>query len=148
MTRPADEPPNGEAAAEPSGFRVTWDINIATVITLLGFLGTGMYFVATARTGAEQAVRDSARLEGEIAKTQGLISSGLSDLRAQIATLPDQRARLEELERRETEHDRWRAIVDARLGDQRELLSQLKTVVEAIQRASDVTLTAPGARKR
>jgi hypothetical protein len=152
----ADETPESEASTnQPSAFRITWDINIATVFVLLSFLGTAMYFIATARTGAEQAVRDEARLEGEIGKTQGLITTVAADLRAQIATLPDQRARLEELERREGDHDRWRATVDTRLGDQRDLLSQerseldaMRRDVESMRRASEVNLDGPGARKR
>lgn len=110
----------GEANGRTVAGRITWDINVSTIVILLGAIATGMWFLANSRTQAEQAQRDIARLEGTL-------TAGLTGLRADLATLPDQRARLDELGRRATETDRWRAAWEERDNQLRDMVTQLRS---------------------
>jgi septal ring factor EnvC (AmiA/AmiB activator) len=124
---------------------------VPTMIVLVSFLGTAAYFVATTRSGEESLTRDTARLESEISKTQILITQGLQGIRSEIATLPDQRARMDAVERRLLEMDRRDSenaqaigVLDHSVNQLNADVGVLTRDVDGITRASRASL--PGRR--
>lgn len=143
------------AAEQPTGLGIEWKVNVTTVVTVLITVGSAMYFVANTRSMAEQASREShqiaeitakesMRLENEIKASRESIQSGLGDIRQAIASLPDQRARVDELVRNAQQQELWRAATEARLQDTREGLINVRAQLEAIQRASNIPIPATG----
>lgn len=138
-----------------TGVGIEWKVNITTVITVLITVGSAMWFVANTRTLAEQAQRDTAtiaeqsqressRLETEIKASREALQTGIADLRAAIASLPDQRARVDELVRYQQSNEMWKAATDARLQDTRDTLMTVRAIIESIQRTSSLPISPTG----
>lgn len=136
-----------EQDGAPKGLRIKWDVNITTVLVLIGAVGSAMFFVATTRTAADTANTNNIRLEQEIRLLQASVNSGLERVTTQLATLPDQRARLDEEERHMTDVDRWRAVVETRLNDVRDRQAEVRSDVDNLIRASAMSLTPTRARR-
>lgn len=145
----------GATDATPTGLGIEWKVNITTVITVLITMGSAFWFVANTRNLAEQASREShqiaeisakesLRLENEIKASRETIQSGIVDIRAAIASLPDQRARVDELVRQQQQTELWKSATEARLQDTRESLISVRAQLESIQRASNIPLPSSG----
>jgi N-methylhydantoinase B/oxoprolinase/acetone carboxylase alpha subunit len=135
----------------PTALGIEWKVNITTVITVLITVGSAMWFVANTRTMAENASREShqiaemtqkesTRLENEIKASREIIQTGIGDIRQAIASLPDQRARVDELVRQQQQTELWKSAVEARLQDTRENLINVRTQLESIQRTSNIPI--------
>lgn len=95
-----DQPPR-------SGFRFVPEINITGLITVVALVGSVVAFVVTSANHTDQASRDLGSVQqsvgGQISDLKSNLAAGLQDVRSQISTLPDQRAKLDNLERRVTD---------------------------------------------
>lgn len=150
--------PAGEQTdVEGKGIGIEWKVNVTTLITVLITIASAMWFVANTRSLAEQAQRDtraiadmstreSTRLETEIKASRASLEERLGDLRAAIASLPDQRARVDELVRYQQANELWKAATEARLQDTRDSLVSVRAILESIQRASGVPIPSSGRR--
>jgi hypothetical protein len=124
----------GSDSSTPTGMRISWDINITTVMVLLAAIGSGAYYVASTRSSQDVTAIRMAALENTVAQ-------GFEGVRSELKTLPDQRARLEEDRRRLDEVDRWKGIIESKLGQVHDDETQLRSDVDAIYRASNQQLT-------
>lgn len=124
---------SGAADEPPTGFRLTWDINITTVLVLIGAIASGMYFVASTRTSGEVTAQ-------EIHNFEQSVERALEGIRAEIRTLPDQQARLNEAERRLTEDradfDHWKTIFETKVGQDHDDLTQMRSELTSLERGS------------
>ncbi|WP_428485866.1 hypothetical protein [Rhodopila sp.] len=80
------------------------ELNLGTLVTAGAVLCSLVAWVVTGNNRSEQSTRDLATVQtavsNQIADLRTAITAGLLDVRQQISTLPDQRARLEQVERR------------------------------------------------
>jgi hypothetical protein len=132
-------PATGRTAAG----RITWDINVSTVIMVLLALASGMYFVAQDHADNQQA-------HTEIAEMRGSIQRGFDDVKHDISQLPAQTAALDELKRRMDGQDRWHDTVEIREQRMQDELSGIRADVNGLQRGSNEALlpSGPQARRR
>jgi septal ring factor EnvC (AmiA/AmiB activator) len=99
-----DEDPRIRAA---SAFRFVPEINITGIATLLVIIGTVIAWAVTSANHTDQAARDLGAVQtsvaAQITDLKANLAGGLQDVHSQISTLPDQRAKLDTLERRVTD---------------------------------------------
>jgi hypothetical protein len=101
------------------------------------------WFVVNANRGEDNQRRLNelqANVSGQITELRQALASGLGDVRLQIGTLPDQRARLDQAERRLTELDARQSGSDTRITAAEHQLIELRSDLNAITRASNVPL--------
>ena len=127
----------------PPPVRVGWEINITTVIAILGALASGAYFVSTSRSGLEQAQKDNVRLETQLVGIRADLKDGLTDIRNQIGGLPDLRANVNQLQQRLGEAERWRTQIEQRINDTRDEVLGMRADVSSIRSASGQQLATP-----
>lgn len=132
-----DAPNSGRTA---SG-RITWDINVSTVIMVLLALASGMYFVAQDHADNQQA-------HTEIAEMRGSIQRGFDDVKHDISQLPAQTAALDELKRRMDGVDRWHDSVESREQRMQDEISGVRADVNGLQRGSNESLLPAGPQPR
>jgi hypothetical protein len=77
-------------------------------------------------------------ITSQISDLRGVVSSGLKDVRQQIANLPDQKARLEQVERRLDQSDARQITMEARLGIVERAAIELRSDLNNVTRASSV----------
>ncbi len=91
------------------------ELNIGTLVTAGAVLCSLVAWIVTGNNRSEQSTHDLATVQSavsnQIADLRTVITAGLMDVRQQIITLPDQRAKLEQVERRLTD-------VEAKLNNQ------------------------------
>jgi septal ring factor EnvC (AmiA/AmiB activator) len=117
--------------------RITWDINVSTVIMVLLALASGMYFVAQDHADNQQA-------HTEIAEMRGSIQRGFDDVKHDISQLPAQTAALDDLKRRMDGVDRWHDAVETREQRIQDELSGVRADVNSLSRGSNETLLPAG----
>ena len=80
------------------------ELNIGTLVTAGAVLCSLVAWIVTGNNRSEQSAHDLATVQSavsnQIADLRTVITAGLMDVRQQISTLPDQRAKLEQVERR------------------------------------------------
>ena len=137
--------------ASPRG-RVVWEFSLAAllqavqVVALL--IALVYWFVVNASRGEDNQRRLAelqANVSAQISELRQAVAGGLGDVRQQIGSLPDQRARLDQVERRLSDIDGRQAAFDTRSAAADRQLIELRTEVNSITRASNVPL--PGARR-
>lgn len=121
--------------------RITWDINVSTVIMVLLALASGMYFVAQDHADNQQA-------HTEIAEMRGSIQRGFDDVKHDISQLPAQTAALDELKRRMDGVDRWHDSVETREQRMQDELSGIRADVNGLSRGSNEALLPAGPSPR
>lgn len=135
-------PSSGDRSIDTAQTRVTWNVNITTVIAILGALGSGAYFVATAKTGLMAAKEDNARLEVLITGLRSDFKEGVAELRGQITGLPDLRANMGNVQQQLTDASRWRAEMEKRIADDHDLTLRNRADLDALINPS-VSLRSP-----
>jgi hypothetical protein len=134
---------SGRVAGE---FGLTTILQVVQVISLLTALV--YWFVVNAQRGADNE-RRLAELQSNVSQQIGevrqTIAGGLADVRQQLNSLPDTRARLDQAERRLADMDTRVAGFEARITGMERQAIELRSDMNAITRASNVPLT--GGRK-
>jgi chromosome segregation ATPase len=106
------------------------------------------WFVINAQRGAENE-RRLAELQATFSQQLGdlrqTVTGGLNDMRQQLNSLPDTRARLDQVEHRFADIDAKNAALDNRITALERLTIELRSDLNAVTRASNVPL--PGARR-
>ena len=132
--------------------RVTWEFSLAAImqaVQVIALLSALVYwFVVNAQRGADNE-RRLAELQSNVSQQIGevrqTIAGGLADVRQQLNSLPDTRARLDQAERRLADMDTRVAGFEARITGMERQAIELRSDMNAITRASNVPLT--GGRK-
>jgi cell division protein FtsB len=106
------------------------------------------WFVTNANRGEDNQRRLSelqSNVSGQITDLRQAVAVGLSDVRQQLNALPDQRARLDQAERRLADVDARYGNLDTRISVIERQVVELHSDMNAITRASSVPL--PGTRR-
>jgi hypothetical protein len=138
--------PNGQRG------RVVWEFSIITVmqgVQVAALLIALVYWFVVNASRGEDNQRRLAELQSnvsaQITELRQAMSVGIGDVRQQIGSLPDQRARLDQAERRFSDIDARQAAFDTRVAATERQLIELRSDVNSITRASNVPL--PGAHR-
>jgi hypothetical protein len=144
-------PPGADDDTPPRTVRVTWELTLSSIlqgVQVVALLCALVYwFVVNAQRGSENERRltdlqtSFSQQMGDVRQT---LAVGLNDMRQQLNSLPDTRARLDQSERRFADLDARHAGFDARITALEHDLIQLRGDINAITRASNVPL--PGGR--
>ena len=132
--------------------RVIWEFTIGTMMQALQVVALLIaliyWFTVNASRGEDNQRRLAelqASVSAQITDLRQAVAGGLGDVRQQIGSLPDQRARLDQAERRLAEIDARFGSFDTRVTAVEHLQIELRSDMNAITRASNVPL--PGARR-
>ena len=132
--------------------RVTWELSFASImhaVEVVALLCVLVYwFVTNAQRGTENE-RHLAELQASFSAQLGdlrqTLTGGLNDVRQQLNSLPDTRARLDQAERRAADLDARYTGVDSRITTLERQTIELRSDLNAVTRASNVPL--PGVRR-
>lgn len=117
-------------------WRFVPEVNLGAVIQAAIVLVALISWAATANTRSDQTRADVVQLRAETAQQskelRDTISQQLTDLRTELRTLPDQRARLEGLERWVQQHDTAVSQERRQLDDLAGQLSDLRATVGTV----------------
>ncbi len=132
--------------------RVVWEFSFVVLLQAVQvgslLIALVYWFVVNANRGEDNQRRLAelqANVSAQISDLRQAVAGGLGDVRLQIGSLPDQRARLDQAERRFTEIDTRNSGFDTRITAAEHLLIELRSDITAITRASNVPL--PGGRR-
>jgi hypothetical protein len=132
--------------------RIIWEFSLVVLLQAVQvaalLIALVYWFVVNANRGEDNQRRLAelqANVSGQITDLRQALASGLGDVRLQIGSLPDQRARLDQAERRFTELDARQSGFDARITAAEHQLIELRSDMNAITRASNVPL--PGGHR-
>jgi len=132
--------------------RLVWELNLSTIIQAVQVaslvIAVVYWFVMNASRGVDNQRRLAElqdNVSSQITEVRQAVAVGLSDVRQQLGALPDQRARLDQVERRIADVDARYATLDARLQALDRAAVELRSDLNAITRASSVPL--PGGRR-
>jgi septal ring factor EnvC (AmiA/AmiB activator) len=148
----SDPPEDADTRPPGRSIRITWELSLTSIlqgIQLVALLCALVYwFVVNAQRGADNERRLAelqASFSQQIGEVRQTLSAGLNDMRQQLNSLPDTRARLDQAERRFADLDARHAGVDARITALERQAIELRSDLNAITRASNVPL--PGGRR-
>jgi hypothetical protein len=132
--------------------RVVWEFSLGTLmqgVQVAALVIALIYwFVANFNRGEDNQRRLSelqANVSAQITEVRQAVASGLGDVRMQIGSLPDQRARLDQADRRFGDIDGRQAASDTRVAAVERLVIEMRSDVNSMTRASNVPL--PGTRR-
>jgi hypothetical protein len=132
--------------------RVVWEFSLAAVMQAVQvaalLIALVYWFVVNASRGEDNQRRLAelqANVSAQISDLRQAVAGGIGDVRQQIGSLPDQRARLDQAERRLAELDARYSGTDTRITACERQLIEFRSDMNAITRASNVPL--PGARR-
>jgi TolA-binding protein len=136
---------SGDASSR--SVRLTWEFSFAAIlqgVQVVALLSALVYwFVVNAQRGADNE-RRLAELQSNVSQQIGevrqTITVGLTDMRQQLNSLPDTRARLDQAERRLIDMDSRLAGFEARITGMERQAIELRSDMNAITRASNVPL--------
>ena len=108
-------------------------------------VGCGLVaWLVTSNVRSEQAAKDlitlQERLTTQITDLRGTLTGGLSDVRAQIATLPDQRAALEQTQRRMADLEVRFGAAEKRAGELERAVIETRADLNTLMRQTQVPL--------
>ncbi len=136
---------NGGAASR--AVRVTWEFSLTAIlqgVQVIALLSALVYwFVVNAQRGADNERRLAelqSNVSQQISEVRQTIAGGLTDMRQQLNSLPDTRARLDQAERRLADMDARGAGFEARITGMERQAIELRSDMNAITRASNVPL--------
>jgi septal ring factor EnvC (AmiA/AmiB activator) len=145
---PSDDPSNPPNRS----VRITWELSLSSImqgVQLVALLCALVYwFVLNAQRGTDNERRLAemqASFSQQIGDLRQTVAGGLNDMRQQLNSLPDTRARLDQAERRFADTDAKHAGLDARITALEHQTIELRSDLNAVTRASNVPL--PGARR-
>lgn len=147
--------PGDERASSGRGVRFNPEINLGHILTALMMTGGLMGYWMLSQNRVDQAVNANAMLQDrfsrEISSLQGSMNdlrstaqSGFTDIRAQIANLPDFQASLKQQERRISELESRLNAQDNRLGVIDRTAIETRADVNTLMRQANAPL--PGKR--
>lgn len=127
--------------------RITWEFSLSAIlqaVQVIALLSALVYwFVVNAQRGSDNE-RRLAELQSSVSQQIGevrqTITIGLTDMRQQLNSLPDTRARLDQAERRLIDMDSRLAGFEARITGMERQAIELRSDMNAITRASNVPL--------
>jgi septal ring factor EnvC (AmiA/AmiB activator) len=132
--------------------RISWELSLASImhgVQVVALLCALVYwFVINAQRGAENERRLAemqATFSQQLGDLRQSVTGGLNDMRQQLNSLPDTRARLDQAEHRFADSDAKNAAVDNRISALERQTIELRSDLNAVTRASNVPL--PGARR-
>ncbi|HEY2132876.1 MAG TPA: hypothetical protein VGH36_07870 [Acetobacteraceae bacterium] len=132
--------------------RVVWEFSLVVLMQAIQvaalLIALVYWFVVNANRGEDNQRRLAelqANVSAQITELRQAVAGGLGDVRLQIGSLPDQRARLDQAERRFTELDTRNSGFDTRITAVERQLIELRSDMTAITRASNVPL--PGGHR-
>lgn len=134
MEAETEEPPRGIAR---TGLTFDARITVGNAIQIMLII---VGLVAFER----DRVNQSDQIAGQIADLRGATSSGLADIRQQIATLPDQRAALEQTLRRLTDVEQRYNTIDRHLGEVERMAIECRADLNTIMRQANAPLPTLG----
>jgi hypothetical protein len=130
---------NGEGSRDPTKWIA---VGVQVAVAMASVIVWGM----AARNAADLATHDLSKLEismsEKIGQLRDAVAGGLADVRSQIAGLPDQRARLTELERREIELDARLTADAVRISAQEKQTIELRADLNQTMRTVNAPLSA------
>ena len=106
------------------------------------------WFVLNANRGEDNQRRLAelqSNVSAQIAEVRQAVAVGLGDVRQQLNALPDQRARLDQAERRLADLDAHYGNLETRVSTMERQMAELRSDMNSITRASSVPL--PGTRR-
>lgn len=135
------------------GLKWNGEVHAGHILQALVVGGGVMVWALVASSKADQTAKDLSSFQTSVRETVSVlerqVSQGLRDIRSDISMLPDQRARLDQVERRLTEGDARDVAQDARIGLIERQAIETREQVNNLIRASSVTLPgSPGIRTR
>jgi septal ring factor EnvC (AmiA/AmiB activator) len=144
--------PNTSSEGSGRAVHVTWEFSLTAVlqwVQVIALLSALVYwFVVNAQRGADNE-RRLAELQSNVSQQIGevrqTIAVGITDMRQQLNSLPDTRARLDQAERRLADMDARTAGFEARITGMERQTIELRSELNAVTRASNVPL--PGGRR-
>jgi len=144
--------PNTSSEGSGRAVHVTWEFSLTAVlqwVQVTALLSALVYwFVVNAQRGADNE-RRLAELQSNVSQQIGevrqTIAVGITDMRQQLNSLPDTRARLDQAERRLADMDARTAGFEARITGMERQTIELRSELNAVTRASNVPL--PGGRR-
>lgn len=132
--------------------RVVWEFNVFAVLQIIQvaslLVALVYWFVVNANRGEDNQRRLSelqSNVSAQITEVRQAVAVGLADVRQQLSALPDQRARLDQAERRIADVDARYSGLDTRIAASERQMIELRSDMNAITRASNVPL--PGSRR-
>jgi hypothetical protein len=119
-------------------------IDIGSMVTASAVLCSLAAWLVTAHARDQQSVRDLATVQGavsaQISDLRNVISTGLVDVHQQISTLPDQRAKLDQVERRLADIDAKLNNEDQHLGLLERATIETRADLNTLMRAANAPL--------
>jgi septal ring factor EnvC (AmiA/AmiB activator) len=119
-------------------------IDVGSMVTASAVLCSLAAWLVTARARDEQSVRDLATVQGavsaQISDLRSVISTGLVDVHQQISTLPDQRAKLDQVERRLSDMEAKLNNEDQHLGLLERATIETRADLNTLMRAANAPL--------
>lgn len=136
------------SGTEGRGVRLSWEINVGTMLTAIAMAGAFALWLITGQNRSAETQRNLDTLQStmtsQISELRAATTGGLADVRRQIDSLPDQRAQLADLQRRVNEMTQdassTRAGTDARLGVVERSTIELRADLNNVLRASNMPL--------
>jgi len=137
-----------KAGKDRQGLKFTSDINLGAVMQAGVVLCGLIAWAVTSANRSEQAGRDLTTMQqsvsAQITDLRGAVTTGLQDVRQQISTLPDQRAKLENDERRLAEAEGRLNNADQRMGVLERATIEMRSDLNQLMRAANMPLTPQG----
>lgn len=120
----------------PPRMRFDWTVTLGNLVSAFLIVGSGTAYVVSHGVMADHAQADIAALRADMgakfAQMSDLIAAGQEDIRTQIRELPDQRARLVEIERRDERADRESTAIEQRLRALEQAEQHVSDEIEAL----------------
>jgi uncharacterized protein YhaN len=132
--------------------RVVWEFSLVTLMQALQvaalLIALVYWFVLNANRGEDNQRRLAelqSNVSAQIGEVRQAVAVGLGDVRQQLNALPDQRARLDQAERRLADLDAHYGNLETRVSTIERQMAELRSDINSITRASSVPL--PGTRR-
>ena len=134
------------------GVRFNGEITLGTVLVIASMVCGAIVYIVNSNAHSDQTGHDlttvQATVGAQITDLRTTLQSGLNDVKAEIKTLPDQRARLDQVERRMNDTDQWRNRADGSLNDLDHREVNVESAVNGLMRAANAPLIVPPPLRR
>lgn len=133
---------DGKQVSGRHGMRFSSEINLGALIQASIVLCGLIAWAVTSANRSEQAGRDLTTLQtsmsAQLVDLRGAVTAGLTELRQQISTLPDQRAKLESEERELNEVEARLNNADQRMGVLERTTIETRADINQLLRAANM----------
>ena len=121
---------------EKKGLRLDTSVNVGTIVQSASVICLALWFIVGKANTADQAGLDLKAFRAEVALQ-------FADLKSQVASLPNERAAAQQVERRISEASAQLGRDGERIGKLEQSVYELKTDLAAIRSASAIPLRKP-----